>query len=70
MTGEFTSAAQAAARLGLPLWLVRRLADKLKPPVRRVGQYRAFTERDIARLEEAAASAGHLPASDPEATTS
>lgn len=44
----------AAASLGAPVWLVRRLADQLCRP-QRYGRFRLLTSDDVERIRQALA---------------
>jgi hypothetical protein len=45
----------AAASLGAPVWLVRRLADQLCTPAR-YGRFRLLTPDDVERIRQALAA--------------
>jgi hypothetical protein len=52
---ELKSTADVSRLTGAPLWLIRRLADRLSPPPLRFRGYRMFGPEDLGRLQQALA---------------
>lgn len=65
--GKTYSTGDAAKRLGVPSWKIRRLFERgLLPPPQRAGHLRVIEASDLPKVEEALRQAGYLkqPASD------
>lgn len=54
---------EAADRLGVEVWQLRRLFERgLLPAARRIGPFRVLAARDLPRIKKALCGAGYLHA--------
>jgi DNA-binding transcriptional MerR regulator len=61
VTSKVLTIGDAARRLGVPHWKVRRLFERgLLAPAMRVGAYRVVAESDLPRIATALIRAGYL----------